>query len=102
MNKIAVVCDTSLLLYLGRIHKAELLTSLYERVYVPKQVVSELDAGRLLRGDTIDPRQISGISIISVSQKKIDALPPKHLGIGEKSVISYTLNNKEYLVVVFY
>jgi len=40
MDKESLVCDTSVLLYLGRIGKADLLSSLYKQVYVPGQVVT--------------------------------------------------------------
>ena len=53
------------------------------------QVILELDAGRLLRSDTINPRLLDWITLVSISQEEIDALPPNRLGIGEQSVIAY-------------
>jgi predicted nucleic acid-binding protein len=47
-----VVCDTTVLLYLGRIDQVELLRALFSTVYIPEQVLTELDVGRLLRQDT--------------------------------------------------
>ena len=44
MRKQSLVCDTSLLLYLGRIENEDLLQVLFEKVYVTEQVVLELDA----------------------------------------------------------
>lgn len=89
MGKKTLVCDTSLLLYLGRIENEDLLQVLFEKVYVTEQVVLELDAGRLLRSDTINPRLLDWITLVSISQEEIDALPPNRLGIGEQSVIAY-------------
>lgn len=97
MGEQSIVCDTSLLLYLGRIKKGDLLPFLYKSVCVPDKVVLELDAGRLLQGDTIDPRQIDKITVVSVSQKEIDDLPPNHLGIGEQSVIAYAKKQTNYI-----
>lgn len=88
MAKQSLVCDTSLLLYLGRIENQNLLPSLFEKVYVTEQVALELDAGRLLRGDTINPRLIDWATLVSVSRNEIDALPFNRLGIGEQSVIA--------------
>jgi len=58
MREQSLVCDTSLLLYLGRMENENLLQVLFEKVYVTEQVALELDAGRLLRSDTINPRLI--------------------------------------------
>ena len=89
MHEQSLVCDTSLLLYLGRMENENLLHVLFEKVYVTEQVALELDAGRLLRSDTINPRLFDWITLISISQGKIDTLPPNWLGIGEQSVIAY-------------
>jgi predicted nucleic acid-binding protein len=97
MGEESIVCDTSLLLYLGRIKKVTILSALYKEVYVPEKVALELDAGRLLRADTIDPRMLDWVNVVSVSEKEIHALPPNQLGIGEQSVIAYTKINPEYL-----
>jgi len=83
-------CDTSILLYLGRIGQLDLLPALFEAAFVPVQVVLELDMGRLLRADTVDPRQLTWATLIEVPQKEIEKLPPNRLGPGERSVIAYT------------
>ena len=79
MGKDSLVCDTSLLLYLGRIKNHTLLQSLFEEVYVTEQVALELDAGRLLRADAINSRLFDWIKLVSISQEDIDVLPPNHL-----------------------
>jgi len=38
MHKQSLVCDTSLLLYLGRMENEDLLRVLFEKVYVTEQV----------------------------------------------------------------
>ena len=45
MSKRPIVCDTTLLLYLGRIERIRLLPALFELIYVPEPVVAELDMG---------------------------------------------------------
>jgi len=89
MSKRPIVCDTTLLLYLGRIEQIRLLPALFELIYVPEPVVAELDMGRLIRRDTIDPRKLDWAKIVSVSERDIEALPPNRLGIGERAVIAY-------------
>ncbi len=54
MSKRPVVCDTTVLLYLGRIDQINLLSALFAPVYIPEPVLLELDMGRLLRRDTPD------------------------------------------------
>ena len=97
MGEQSIVPDTSLLLYLGRIEKVDVLPILYKEIYVPEKVVQELDAGRLLRGDTIDPRTLDRVKVVSVSQEEIGVLPSNQLGIGEQSVITYVKIHAGYV-----
>lgn len=78
-----------MLLYLGRIGQLGLLQALFEAVFVPAQVVLELDMGRLLRPDTVDPRQFTWATLIDLPQRELEKLPPNRLGLGERSVITY-------------
>ena len=87
MSRTAIVCDTSLLLYMGRIRKIDLLRKLYKQVFTTDQVACELDMGRMLREDTINPRNLDWVVIIPVSQEEIYSLPQNNLGNGERSVI---------------
>lgn len=89
MSEHALSCDTSVLLYLGRIGQLHLLPALFEAVFVPAQVTLELDMGRLLRADTVDPRQLTWAMLVDVQQKEMEKLPPNRLGPGERSVIAY-------------
>lgn len=89
MSTSAVVCDTSFLLYLGRVEHLHLLSKLFELVYVPEAVVLELDAGRLLRPDTINPRKIDWITRVTVTEDELQKLPSNKLGQGEREVIAY-------------
>ncbi len=83
--------DTSLLLYLGRLRQVHLLPLLFAQVYIPEQVVLELDAGRLLRSDIVNPRHLEWATIVEVPDEQIAALPPNRLGPGERAVIAYAL-----------
>jgi predicted nucleic acid-binding protein len=77
------------LLYLGRIDQAQLLPALFGTVYVPDAVATELDMGRLLRPDTISPREIDWLEVVAVAERDIGALPSNRLGAGERAVIAY-------------
>lgn len=79
MPDLSLVCDTTLLLYLGRIGQIDLLPALFAPIYVLDPVMLELDMGRLLRPDTLDPRDLAWITPVAVSQDIIDALPPNRL-----------------------
>ena len=98
MSKQAIVCDTTMLLYLGRIGQADLLSELFFPIYVPEPVMLELDMGRLLRSDTINPRNLAWATPVSVAQAMIDALPPNRLGAGERAVIAYARAGDGYAV----
>jgi predicted nucleic acid-binding protein len=89
VSKQPLVCDTTIPLYLGRIGQIDLLPALFAPVYIPAQVCLELDMGRVLRPDTINPRNLVWVELVSVSQVLIDSLPPNRLGTGERAVIAY-------------
>ena len=89
MTKRDIICDTTVLLYLGRIGQASLLPSLFDPLYVPEPVLLELDMGRLVRRETIDPRDVGWAEIVPVPQALIDHLPSNRLGRGERAVIAY-------------
>jgi len=97
VSKHPVVCDTTVLLYLGRSGQIDLLPALFSPVYIPEQVMLELDMGRLLRRDTVNPRNFAWAAPVSVSQDAIDALPPNRLGAGEQAVITYAHAHQSYV-----
>ena len=73
------------------------MPALSDLVYVPETVASELDMGRLMRGDTIDARRLDWASLVAVSDEKMDALPPNRLGIGERAVIAFAFSHARCL-----
>jgi predicted nucleic acid-binding protein len=91
VKKSPLVSDTTLLLYLGRLGRVHLLPDLFASVFVPEQVALELDAGRLLRTDTINPRALKWATVVPVYEEEIAALPANRLGTGEQAVIAYAL-----------
>jgi uncharacterized protein len=89
MNKPSLVCDTSPLLYLGRLGQTQLLPLLFQPVYMPEQVIMELATGRLLMPDTIDPTKLPWITPVAVTDAEIASLPLHRLGLGECAVLAF-------------
>ena len=89
MPERSIICDTTVLLYLGRIGQSGLLPALFSTICVPEAVLLELDMGRVLRPDTFDPRSLSWVTLVSVSRAMVDDLPSNRLGTGERAVIAY-------------
>lgn len=83
-----LVCDTSLLLYLGRIQHLHLLPLMYRTILIPEPVLFELDVGRSLQSNVVDPRELGFAIIKAASQVDIERLPSNRLGAGERSVIA--------------
>jgi uncharacterized protein len=100
MPGLSLVSDTSPLLYLGRIGQLELLPQLFAHVCVSEQVVLELDTGRLLRGDTPDPRIFPWVQVVAVTSELIATLPPNTLGPGERATLAYAVHNGQMRVAV--
>ncbi|MGC9395056.1 MAG: DUF3368 domain-containing protein [Anaerolineae bacterium] len=89
MMKFPIVCDTTLWLYLGRIQQIGLLSGLFAPIYIPEIVLLELDMGRLLRSDTLDPRMLPWVTPVDVTQDDLARLPFNRLGAGERATIAY-------------
>jgi hypothetical protein len=53
--------------------------------------------GRLLRGDTVNPRDFTWATPVPVPQDTIDTLPPNRLGAGERAVIAYAHAHQGYV-----
>jgi uncharacterized protein len=94
----AIICDTSVWLYLGRIEQTELLAKLYKRVYTTETVCYELDNGRLTRPETIDPRQYGWVHLVQPLAADITQLPANRLGQGEQSVLAYAQTHHLHIV----
>ena len=50
--------------------------------------------GRILHPDTISPRSLVWVELVSVSPALIDSLPPNRLGTGERAVIAYAQTHR--------
>ncbi len=88
----AIICDTSVWLYTGRIGQIELLSRLFDPVYTTETVCCELDDGRLSRSDTPDVRQFAWVRIVQPASQDVAKLPANRLGPGEQSVLAYAFS----------
>ena len=86
-----VVCDTTVWLYLGRVDQLELLPAFYEMIYTTVSVCRELDAGRITRPETVDPRLLEWVTIVEPTKEQLNELPESQLGAGEISVMAYAV-----------
>lgn len=86
-----LVCDTSVLLYLGRIDHLFLLPRLFAEIAIPVNVAFELDVGRSVRADTVDARQLEWATLVTVTNAQAAALPTHRLGAGESAVLAWAL-----------
>jgi predicted nucleic acid-binding protein len=93
-----IVCDTTVLLYLGRIGQIDLLRALFSAVCVPETVLLELNTGRLFRHDTIDPRDMPWMTSVPVPQVAVNSLPDNRLGAGEQAAIAYAQTHPDHMV----
>ena len=93
------IADTSVLLYLYRVESLNFLNLLFEEVWVPNTVFTELEEGRRGGHDVPDPSNYSWIR-----QVEPQVLPPEwlvlDLGPGELSVMALALENPTYVVLL--
>lgn len=66
--------------------------------YTTEAVCFELDVGRSLRADTINPRSLRWATVVSVSAEQLSVLPYNQLGPGEQSVLAYAYSEKVHIV----
>ena len=84
-----IICDTSVWLYTGRVGHIDLLSHLYSPVYATEAVCLELDAGRMIRADTPDVRELPWVHVVQPNSQAYATLPVNRLGPGEQSVLAY-------------
>lgn len=94
----AIICDTSVWLYLGFLEQCGLLHQLYEAVYTTEAVCRELDNGRINRPHIFDPRQVPQVHVVQTDLSDISGLPANRLGFGERSVLAYARRHQVKIV----
>ncbi|MGQ9828037.1 MAG: DUF3368 domain-containing protein [Roseiflexus sp.] len=93
------ISNTSPLLYLYRIGGIEWLPRLFEEVWTPEAVKSELQAGRSKGYDVPNPDDYPWLSIVSPPSPPSEWLA-LDLGAGEVAVLSLALENPDRIVLL--
>jgi predicted nucleic acid-binding protein len=94
-----VISNTSPLLYLYRIGAIEWLPKLFDEVWVPDAVKSELLAGRGKGYDVPNPDSFSWLRIINPKSMPSEWLS-LDLGAGELAAMALALENPEHVVLL--
>lgn len=94
-----VVCDTSPLLVLAKVGRLELLTTLYEAVWVPSSVVDEITAQQQADTEAIEQWRDAHDSVFQASNPDVQEIPDE-LGAGERAAIALAIEKNTNLVVL--
>ncbi len=95
----SAISNTSPLVYLYRIDALDLLPKIFSSIWIPQQVLAELDEGRLRGYDVPGTQHLRWAEIVT----------PKHmpqewfaldLGIGEVAAMSLALENPERVAIL--
>ncbi|QTA83312.1 Uncharacterized protein dnl_57110 [Desulfonema limicola] len=97
MNK--AVSNTSPLLYLYRIGKLDWLPKLFDSIWIPEAVVSEMKKGRCKGYDTPDPENYKWLKIVNPKSLPFEWLS-SDLGAGELSAMALAIENSERIVLL--
>ena len=93
------ISNTSPLIYLHRIDALDWLSRLFTSVWIPPQVVNELDAGRQRGYDVPDPLSMDLVSVVSPSHMPSEWFA-LDLGIGEVAAMSLGLEHPQRIVIL--
>lgn len=94
-----VLLNTSPLQYLHQIGVFDLIRQLYGKIYIPEEVVQEIDDGRKDGVELPDIRQLYFANILQPKMNTLSRLV-RDLGKGETAVILQALENPASLVVL--
>lgn len=94
-----VIINTSPLQYLHQLGLIGILETLYSKIYIPFEVVEELDNGRAEGIDLPDLKDLRFVEILEA--KPVHAIKlSRDLGKGETAVILHGLEHPECLIVL--
>lgn len=95
----AAISNTSPLLYLYRIGGLDWLPQLFSSVWIPPQVVDELDTGRTRGYDVLNPRDYSWLEVIVPAHMPAEWFA-LDLGAGEVATMSLAIEYPERIVIL--
>lgn len=95
-----VVCNTSPLILLAKIHRLDLLDRLYDKVIVPWAVLEELEAKPAKEAERVRAwLQSRKFHLQKVSKRALREVPAD-LGTGEREAIALALESKADLIIL--
>lgn len=94
-----VISNTSPIFYLHRLRLLNLLQELYQKIIVPKAVVTELETGRRQGEDVPEIDNYEWIETRTVRSPQILGLSTD-FGSGETEVLAMALEESESLVII--
>ncbi len=99
MPTLKAVSNTSPLLYLYRIGGIEWLPQLFDEVWTPEAVKSELQAGRSKGYDVPNPDDYSWLNVVNAKSTPSEWLA-LDLGVGEIAAMALALENPDRVVLL--
>ncbi len=95
-----VVCNTSPLILLAKIHRLELLSQLYGEVVIPASVLEEVEAKPGEEARQVQTLlQSQKFRLRKATERTLDGLPPD-LGAGEREAVALALEIAADLVIL--
>lgn len=96
----SVICNTSPLILLAKIHRLDLLTQLYEELIIPEFVLDEITAKPGIEVEQIQARVQGREFQLRRARKRILETLPGDLGLGEQEAIALALETTADLVIL--
>jgi len=95
-----IVCNTSPLILLAKIHRLDTLIHLYSELLIPKAVADEIDAKPGKENDQVQALLKKGTLQLRQVSEKILAELPIDLGQGERAAIALAIDSGADLVII--
>ena len=95
----SVIVDTSAIQYVYQLDLFDLFLKLYSQIIIPASVASEISQGIALGVSLPDLNTFTWVKIVDVSTEQLIPTLP-NLGMGEREVISLSINIPDSLAVL--
>jgi len=94
-----IISNTSPILYLYRIEVMDMLPNLFDEIWIPEAVKSELLAGRSKGYNVPNPSEFNWLQIVNPKSMPSEWLA-LDLGIGEIAAMSLALENPDRIILL--
>jgi uncharacterized protein len=95
----SVIVDTSAIQYVYQLDLFDLFLKLYSQIIIPAGVASEISQGLALGVSLPDLNTLTWVKIVDVSTEQLIPTLP-NLGMGEREVISLSVNIPDSLAIL--